>query len=208
MIEDKKNDYIIYKITCICNTGLLYIGSTINFNRRVNKHKNDCYNENKKCYNIKLYKTIREYGFNNFEFSIICKINNISKKEALITEQYYIYELKPNLNTYKSYITEEEIKQKNQEYRKKNKEKLKEQKHKYNEKNKEKNKETTKVYREKNKEKIKEKSKKYYETNIEKIKERKNEKITCECGKIITRNHIAQHKKSNIHLKKMECIKC
>ena len=37
--------------------------------------------------------------------------------------------------------------------------------------------------------------KQYRENNIEKIKARKSEKITCECGTVVTKNGLSQHKK-------------
>ena len=51
---------VIYKIV---NNDLnitdCYIGHTTNFINRKNHHKNDCYNENSKKYNRKIYKIIR-----------------------------------------------------------------------------------------------------------------------------------------------------
>jgi hypothetical protein len=57
----------------------------------------------------------------------------------------------------------------------------------------------SKEYRETNKEKIKEGKKQYRKNNIEKIKERGCEKITCECGAIISRSGISSHKKTKLH---------
>ena len=48
--------------------------------------------------------------------------------------------------------------------------------------------------------KIKEYTKKYYHSNKDKIKEDKKQKTTCECGCIISNNHIARHRKTKKHL--------
>ena len=40
----------------------------------------------------------------------------------------------------------------------------------------------------------------------EKIKGKQKEKITCECGAIVLKTNIAQHKKSMKHIKLTECI--
>jgi hypothetical protein len=44
-------------------------------------------------------------------------------------------------------------------------------------------------------------TKNYYEKNKERIKQISNQQITCECGCIVVKNHIARHKKSNRHIK-------
>jgi hypothetical protein len=48
---------------------------------------------------------------------------------------------------------------------------------------------------------------KYYQANKSEIAERNKEKVKCECGKYITRNNIAKHKKTTTHLLKAKIIK-
>ena len=60
-------------------------------------------------------------------------------------------------------------------------------------------KEYKKQYRELNKEKIAEQCKEYREINKEKITEKKKERVTCECGSIVSKPHLARHKKSQKH---------
>ena len=58
----KKINYqntVIYKICCD-DTSDFYIGSTTDFIRRKSGHKSTCNNANRKSYNLKVYKTIRE----------------------------------------------------------------------------------------------------------------------------------------------------
>ena len=61
-----------------------------------------------------------------------------------------------------------------------------------------------KEYYEKNKEVVSVKQKEYYKKNSERIKqrvsERGNEKITCECGSVVSRGSMTKHKKSIKHL--------
>ena len=45
--------------------------------------------------------------------------------------------------------------------------------------------------------------KRYKLKNKEKINEIANEKIKCECGRMVQRSVIARHRKTNIHLKKI-----
>ena len=60
-------------------------------------------------------------------------------------------------------------------------------------------KEYDKIKYEKNKEQYKEYFKDYYEDNKEQILEKKKEKITCECGAIITKCQFNRHTKSIKH---------
>lgn len=107
-----------------------------------------------------------------------------------------------HIEYYKTYYEDnrDNILEKSKEYRKENRDKIAEQK---------------KEYRENNKDKVKEKSKaeylrnietykKYYEDNREKIKEQQNEKVSCECGCILSRNHLSRHRKTDKHKKKMQ----
>jgi predicted GIY-YIG superfamily endonuclease len=59
---------------------------------------------------------------------------------------------------------------------------------------------STKEYQEDNKEKLKEYYKEYNEDNKEKKKEKRKEKITCECGCIVTKGCLTRHKRTDKHL--------
>jgi len=88
---------IVYKIFCKDNNIKdIYIGSSINYHKRIMRHKNNCNNENNEKYNIFVYKKIREYGgFDNWTFETIeeCEYDDERKRE-----QYWINELNPSLN--------------------------------------------------------------------------------------------------------------
>jgi hypothetical protein len=55
-----------------------------------------------------------------------------------------------------------------------------------------------------NSEKYTEYQKQYYERKRDELLRIKKEKITCECGKVVSTGHMTCHKKTNIHLKRMK----
>tara|TARA_R110000782_G_C14526324_1_gene381754 strand:+ start:75 stop:566 length:492 start_codon:yes stop_codon:yes gene_type:complete len=154
-MSQKKVDYsksIIYKLCCKNPTiEEIYIGSTTNMRKRKSNHKTDCHNENTfyKKYNCYKYEFIRNNGgFENWDMIMIEEYNCNSKRELEKRERYWIDELKPVLNSIKSFTTKEEQKKCRKEYCETNKKKIKE---------------TTKQYKEKNKETLKNKNKEYRE---------------------------------------------
>jgi len=163
---------IIYKLCCKnLDVKEIYVGSTCNFTRRKNRHKNDSINSNSK-----VYKFIRENGgFQNWDMIMIEEYPCENKMQKVKRERYWCEELKSELN---SEVPGRTIK----EWCQDNKETIKEQKKEYYEKNKsvidqkhkeyyESNKEKIKDHYESTKEKIKEKRKKYYQENKDKIKQ-------------------------------------
>ena len=80
----------------------LDVGSTTSYTMRKYHHKSNCYNENKKDYNTKLYKTIRE---NNGEWNMKphkefpCE----NKIQLSIEEERVRREMNADLNMYKCY---------------------------------------------------------------------------------------------------------
>ena len=110
-------------------------------------------------------------GFEMFRMIEIEKFSCNDKREAEKKENEVMKQFKANMNTYKSYSTEEEKKLYNEDYfkdyYKENKEKYKDYR--------ELNKERSKEYREKDKETIKEKNKEYGKQYREKNKEKDKE---------------------------------
>ncbi len=64
--------------------------------------------------------------------------------------------------------------------------------------------EYNKQYKTANKDKISENKKQYYTVNKEKLLEHMNQKITCECGCIVSRTNLPPHRKTKKHMKLME----
>jgi hypothetical protein len=162
---------IIYKIVC---ENECYVGHTTNFINRKYKHKIDC----NRLVN-KLYQFIcdREWTMTPIE-EFPCE----NKTQARIREDYWIQELKPNLNSNRAFCSAEQKKEYDKQYKKTSK---------YLE--------YDKQYREHNKKQLAEHAKKYRVDNKEKIKEYKNKTIICECGAIINQSGKSRHKNTPKH---------
>ena len=135
-----KNNYpngklaTIYKIFCNdLNIKDIYIGATINFPRRIYRHKLNTTSIKSKEHNFKIYKFIRDNGgWDNWGVSILkeCVVNN--RKELHKIERLYVDSLKSSLNTLSPYKSELETqiyhKEYSQRYRMINRDKVKLQK--------------------------------------------------------------------------------
>ena len=175
-----------YSKTCIYklvhkedfNNENIYIGSTTNFRKRKNEHKNCCNNEKYKRYHQKNYQSIRDNGgWSEWNMIEIEKYPCNDKREAETKEEYWRTHFNAVLNSQACHsFTDDKT-----EYKK--------------------------IYREKNKEKISKNMKIYYENNKEKNKEKiteyKKEKMTCECGCEIQKLKIKIHKQTPKHMKLM-----
>lgn len=94
---------IIYKIQHLEKLELLYVGSTTEFTKRKNRHKDSCTKIFDKGYNFPLYKMIRDNGgWIQFKMIIIKEYPCNSKTELLIEEDRLMMELKSNMNTHKA----------------------------------------------------------------------------------------------------------
>jgi hypothetical protein len=175
----------IYKIEHIENDNLVYVGHTTNWDKRKTAHKSNCNNENEPKYNLKLYQMLRDNGgWDMFKMVEVEKCPCNDKREAERRENEVMKELKANMNSKRSYITGEELKEEKKLYKKNyydmNKdiilekqkvyngtriEALKCYKKEYNENNNAKLKEQKKIWYEKNKERVKALQKEYYINN-------------------------------------------
>lgn len=92
---------VIYAIININDTNMFYIGSTNNLARRIIQHKKTHTNKVKRTYHSKIYKYIRNNGWDNFVFKIMCcdVVGDI-----LLEEQRFINLYKPDLNSIRSSI--------------------------------------------------------------------------------------------------------
>ena len=173
---------IIYKIEHIENDNLVYVGHTTNWDKRKTAHKYICKNEKDKKHNLKLYQMIRENG--NWELFKMIEVEKYSckdKREAERRENEVMKKLKANMNSLRSFRTDEEKKketklykndyynihkdiiiEKQKVYNETRIDSLKSYKKEYNENNKEKLREQKKIWYEKNKERVKAQRKEYY----------------------------------------------
>ena len=203
------NESTVYKLCCKdVSVKEIYVGSTTNFIRRKYQHKSICNNVNDKSHNSHVYIFIRETGgFDNWDMIEVEKYNAKDKKDLEKRERFFIEDLGASLNNNIPSRTKKEYYEENKEYlnelRKKyyeaNKEQILEDKKKYYEDNKDQILEVKKKYREDNKDQIIEQKKKYYEANKGKIAEGRKEKVTCECGSIISKHSLSRHIKSKKH---------
>ena len=144
-----------------------------------------------------IYRTMIEKGVNNFEYCMLgsCMVSN--KDEQRMFEQSYIDRLKPILNMYRAYSTEDDYKQKKKEYKQKPevKQKKKEYEQTLEAKQKAKDRRQTPEYKQKKKERqqtpeakqkakdrnqtpeYKQKQKEYKQTNEAKQKRRERDRI-------------------------------
>jgi len=119
MPKSKINDYIFYKIVCLDNScELCYVGSTVNWKARQRSHKSNCYNENGKKYNYKVYKTIRANdGWDNFKMIQIGTRPQLTVRQAEEIEDEYRVELKATMNVRRCYLTEDQKRERDKEYK-------------------------------------------------------------------------------------------
>ena len=163
----------IYTIRCRTDNTLIYVGSTIEpIYKRLYKHKN----KSKTELNRLIYKTINN-NWDNWYIELHSLYPCSCKEELERREGEVIREI-GTLNIYIAGRT-------HQEYYKE-----------YYENNKDKELQRSKIYYYENKEIKDEYWKNYRENNKDKI----NEKITCECGCVISKNNISRHKESKKHL--------
>lgn len=86
----------IYKIQNKLN-GKCYIGQSVDIHRRWNDHKSAAFNQNADCYHQHLYRAMRKYGINQFDFSIL---EECSRDELDTKEKYYIHQFDSFYNGY------------------------------------------------------------------------------------------------------------
>jgi len=167
--KNERYEYFIYKIYRLDND-LIYVGSTRDMIDRKRRHLTDCYNINSSKYNTKIYKTIRENnGFENWNMDIMDVLENATKKEAEIQEEFYRNKLNASLNSRKASRGDITISEYHKQYQRDNK------KH------------------------IVENKKQYYINNREKLRAKQDEKFDCNCGGKFTYTHKLRHLKTIKH---------
>ena len=96
----------------------IYIGSTTDFIRRKNNHKNCCNSEKQKGYTDKKYQYIRENGgWDNWNMIEVEKHNCNDGNEARAREEYWRCHFNAQLNTIRAYITDIERLERDKIYR-------------------------------------------------------------------------------------------
>ena len=205
-IDYSKTDF--YKIVCRdLNIQDFYIGHTTDFKTRKGCHKRVCNNPNDKNHNKFLYKFIRDNeGWGNFDMVWLETQNYQTSKEARKREQELIEELKPSLNSLKAYTSEEERRQKKQEWEDNNKEHTKEYKHNWNFENKDRVSEKKKQQYKENPQPQLERSKRNYHENIEEKRAIRNRVCECPCGDTYTYANKKRHERTKRHQEYLQSL--
>ena len=87
----------------------IYIGTTTDFIRRKNNHKNCCNSDKRKGYTDAKYKYIRENGgWDNFNMIEVEKFPCNDGNEARAREEHWRCQFKSKLNTNKAFTSKEE----------------------------------------------------------------------------------------------------
>lgn len=107
---NKYDNSIIYKI--VCNDPTIkdvYVGSTININKRIILHKSECTNPNTTGYNSPVYKFIRSNGgWENWRLIIIELFECDNNNDLRLREKYFKNRLNAKLNNNEPHTTQEE----------------------------------------------------------------------------------------------------
>ncbi len=176
----------IYKLYSVSNEELVYYGSTIQeLSVRLAGHVRD-YKNNTTC-KSKFVIDAGDYKMELIENYPCVNRGQLERREGEFT--------KNNVCVNKIIVGRTK-----KEYYEDNKEAILKHNKQYCQNNKEKVALKRKENYENNKEKILEKNKQYRENNKEIILEKMKEKVTCECGCIISKIHLGRHKKTNKHL--------
>lgn len=71
-------------------SGKFYVGQTVNFNDRMNGHKSDSTNSNKRKYNSLINNAIRKYGWDRVAKKIeqVCSLENVDEWERFYIQAY------------------------------------------------------------------------------------------------------------------------
>ena len=187
MCNYTKGQIYMIEPKCEYEEGDVYYGSTIQpLSKRMGQHRL----KNNSCLSKIL---IEKYG----EVKIVLvKLFPCNSKQELQAEEGNYIRNNKCINKQIAGRTQkewyEDNKEQKKEYYEDNKEHIKKKHKEWKEDNKEKIAEKTKEWRGDNKEEIKEYFKKYYEKS--------KEKLTCECGCIVSKNNLIKHKKSKKHL--------
>jgi len=175
---------VIYKLTVVGHNNLFYVGSSIEFEKRMGQHITCVNNSNSINGNRKLYNTIRDNG-GKFEAEILYEFQCATLEDQWIEEQRWIDKLKPTLNSNKAHRSEADkinyIKNYKPIYYKNW---LSE------------NSEYHKNYYNQN---TKNKDNTYYEQHKADLQER----VKCVCGCESSKENLKRHMRTNKHIKRM-----
>ncbi len=184
----------IYTIRYRGDDSLIYVGSTcLPLHQRFYVHKNTCFNQNSKDYNIYLYQTIRKTGNINDWYIELYENYTCENKEQLLKREGEIIRELGTLNKVISGRTDKE-------YYIDNKDKILDQRKEYYGIKKEEIKQKKKEKYTDNKDKVLEQMKAYYITRKDEL----SKKVICDCGCEVSTSFLTTHRKSKKHINLMK----
>ena len=200
----------IYKIICITEPTFCYIGSTFNrLSKRFERHRLSYTGwlkdkNRKKC---SCYPYYKKYGIENFKIVLIksyevCREHVKDRRHLEAYETLWINRHRGkccNKNSPVEYLKKE----KDSEYYYNNKEQKCKYQKEYAEKNKKHIDEYQKEYRKENRSRLNRQRKEYVEKNKVQITAKNVEKVQCECGCVVQRGSLTNHRKSKKHIQLM-----
>lgn len=186
----------------------VYIGSTaqVYLSTRLAQHINQY--KRKEKHKRSSCKIFDKYGVDNCKITLIELYPCETKNELFKREGHYQREAKTCVNIVRNGRTKEEFlqlnKQRLEKYKANHKEEVIAYHIKYNKDNRETILKGKKAHYEANKERLLKQQKEFRVKNRDIIRARNAEKITCECGCLITRCNIIRHRKQGKHKEEME----
>jgi group I intron endonuclease len=178
MANDKYSRGKIYKLVNTVDDHV-YVGSTCKtLGVRFATHKCDARKEPHRV----VYQHIAKIGWDKVSMVLVEKYPCATFHELTARERYWIEVLNASLNMTIPTRTNAE----------------------YDADNKQRKRDNRKLFRENNKAMIAEKAKAYYEQNKEALLQGRREKIACECGCMVSKYTLVQHKATTKHQARMQ----
>ena len=181
----------VYKL--VSSNGLVYYGSTTQkyLCNRLTKHKSDAVSRETPCTSSFLFADGAEVVI-----TLVENVENCKDKYELQARERWHIENNECVNKQVPGRTKKE-------WSEEHKEELAEYNKIWREKNKEELAEYYKEWREKNKERLAKYHKKWEEDNKAKTSQQRSQKLTCECGAVVSKRNISAHCKTDKHINKM-----
>ena len=201
--------YSMHEKGCEFAGKFAYTGRTVrSLEERLRDHKRDANSGDPR----KVYQHMRKRNPENFVMTLLQEVEETIKGEGAMS-MWLGTELNTNTPGLKTLLGQKEysriycainrgvLNARSREYAAVNREAERKRNREYHTNNKEVTRERKRKYRAENRGTMRVRGRKYYATNREVINTRRREKVTCSCGKIISRGSMSNHLKTKDHIK-------
>ena len=114
----------IYKIHNVSDPNKFYVGSTTyRLIERLQQHKRNC--RSKPNNNSAWFQYLRQHNYDGFRISLLATVMHNTRQDLRITEDSYIKQLQPELNSFAAYRSPNEKKEYNKQWGDTNKDHIK-----------------------------------------------------------------------------------